>query len=105
MIDIIESAFSATQVNQVLDRSDEVFVRNDALPEVHVDPEFLINLIAPDTAEVVFLWVEKEPFQEGFRIRNSRRIAWAQFPVNIFQSLFLIMGRIFFQGLNDSVII
>ena len=105
MIDIVERAFAAAQIDQVLDRSDEILVGDNALAEIDVDPELLVDLVATNAAEIVFLRIEEETLQEGFCIRDRRRIARAQFPVNILQRLFLIVRWIFLQRFHDGVVI
>ena len=62
MINVIQRALSSSQINQILDRRDKVFVGQNAFCGIDVDSQFLINLVAANTAEAVFFWIEKEPF-------------------------------------------
>src|SRR5438067_5454585 len=105
VIDIIQRAFAPAQVNQVFDRADEILVGHDALAEIDVDPELLVDLVTANATEIVFLRVEKEPLQERLRVRNGRRIAGAQFAINILQRLFLVVRRIFLERLHDGVVV
>ena len=105
VIDVVERAFAPAQIDQILDRGDEILVGNDALAEIDVDPEFLVDLVAANAAEIVLLRIEKEPLQERLRVRDRRRIARAQLPVDVFQRLFLIVRRIFLQRLDDGVVV
>jgi hypothetical protein len=43
MIDVIERAFAAAQIDQVFDRGDEILVGQNALAEIDVDAELLIE--------------------------------------------------------------
>ena len=43
MIDVIERAFAAAQIDQILDRGDEIFVGQNALAEIDIDAELLIE--------------------------------------------------------------
>src|ERR1041385_917879 len=68
MIDVIQRAFTATQIDQVLVCANETLVRDDPLAEIHVDPEFLVDLVTTNATEIVFLRIEKEPLQERLRV-------------------------------------
>src|SRR6266498_1106435 len=105
MIDIIESAFAPSQIDQVFDRSDEIFVGEDPLGRINVDPEFLIDLVTADPPEVVFLWIKEEPFQQSTRVGDSRWIARAKAAVNVLERFFLIVRRIFSKRFHDGVIV
>src|SRR3954452_6126154 len=105
MIDIIQRAFAAAQVDQIFDRANKILVRNDALTEIDVDPEFLVDLVTTDSTEIVFLRIEKESFQERLCVRDGRRIARAQLPINVFERLFLVVRRIFLERLHDGVVV
>ena len=63
MIDVVERAFATAQIDQILDRGDKIFVGQDALAKIDVDPELLIDLVATDSAKIVFLRIEKESLQ------------------------------------------
>ena len=65
MIDVIERAFAAAQVDQIFDRGDEILVGQDALAEIDVDAELLVDLVTTDAAEIVFLRIEEETLQQA----------------------------------------
>ncbi len=94
MIDVVERAFAAAQADQILDRTDEILVGDDAFREVDIDPELLVDLVTAHASEVIFLRVEKETLQERLRVRDRRRIAGAQLAVDVFQRLFLVVRGI-----------
>ena len=62
MINIIEGAFAAAQIDQILNCRDEIFVGQDPLGGIDVDPQFLINLVTADAPKIIFFWIEKQPF-------------------------------------------
>ena len=62
MIDIIETAFAAPQIDQVFDCSDKIFVCQNSLRWINVDSELLVNLVTAYAPEVVLLWIKEEPF-------------------------------------------
>src|SRR5205814_2956249 len=45
MIDVIQRAFAAAQIDQVFDRADEILVGNDPPAEIDVDAELLVDLV------------------------------------------------------------
>src|ERR1017187_7632981 len=84
MIDVIERAFAAAKIDQILDGTDEIFVRENAFAKIDIYTKLLIDLVAPNTTEVVFLRIEEKPLEQRASIRHRRRIARAKLPVNIF---------------------
>ena len=104
MIDIVKRAFAATQIDQVLDRSNKIFVGQNPLCCIDIDPKLLINLIAADATEIVFLRIEKESFEQSARVGDSRRVPRAKTTVDVLEGFFLIVRRIFSQRLHDRVI-
>ena len=105
VIDIVKSALAPAQVDQILDGRDKILIRQNTLTGIDVDPKFLIDFVAADASHIVFLWVEKEPFEQSARICHCRGIAGAQTPVNVFERFFLVVRRIFPKRLDDCVIV
>src|SRR6202022_5161140 len=85
VIDVVERAFSATQINQVFDRRDEIFVGKNPLGKVDIDPELLIDFVTADATEIVFFRIEKQTLQERARVGNRGRISGAETAVDIFE--------------------
>ncbi len=105
MIDVVERAFAPAQIDQVLDRGDEIFVRQNALAKIDVDPKLLVDFVTADPAEIVFFRIEKESLEQSAGVGNRRRIAGTQAPVNILERFLLIVRRIFPERLYDGVVI
>ena len=84
---------------------DEILVGQDALAEIDVDAQLLVDLVTADAAEIVPLRIEKEPLEQRARVRDRRRIARAQPAVNVLQRLFLVVRRILLQRLDDGVVV
>ena len=63
MVNVIKRAFAPPQIDQILDRRDKVFVGQDALGRIDINPELLIDLVAADSAKIVFLRIEKESLE------------------------------------------
>ena len=104
MIDVIERAFAAAQIDQVFDRGDKIAVRQNSLVEVNVDTKLLVQFITPDSSEIIFLGIEKQSFQKRARVGNCWRIARALAAVNILERFFLIVRWIFSQRLHHRVV-
>src|SRR5439155_1576873 len=75
MVDVIEGAFAAAQVDQVLDRGNEILVGQNPLAKIDIDPQFLVDLVAANTSKIVFLRIEKEPFEQRAGVGNRRGIS------------------------------
>ena len=84
MIDVIQRAFAAAQVDQIFDRSDKIFVSQNSLGQIDIDAQLLVDLVTANAAEIIFLWIEKEALEERARVRHRRRVARAQPAVNVF---------------------
>ena len=105
VIDVIKRAFPATQIDQIFDRRDKVFVGQNTFRGIDIDPKFLIDLVPADTAKIVFLRVEKESFEQSTGISDCWGITWSKTAVDIFERLFLIVRWVFSQRLHDCVVI
>src|SRR5713101_3956019 len=105
VVDVVECALASAQIDQILDRRDEIFVGQNPLSGIDVDPEFLIDFIAADAPKIVFFRIEKEPFEQSACIRHGRRITGTKAPVNVLERFLLVMGRIFPKRLHDRVIV
>ena len=67
MIDVVERAFAAAQADQILGRGDQVFLGQDALAEVDLDAELLVDLVTADAAEVIALRIEEQALEQAAR--------------------------------------
>ena len=70
VIDVVQHAFATAQADEVLHRGDEVLLGHDALVESTFDAELLVDLVAADAAEVVFLRIEEQALQQS-RARSA----------------------------------
>src|SRR5207249_10034842 len=84
VIDIVERPFAAAEVDQVFDRRDEIFVRQNAFGKIDIDPELLIDFVTANATEIVFLRIEEQSLQQSTRVGHGRRVPRAQSAVNIF---------------------
>ena len=80
-------------------------VGQDALVEIDLDAELLIDLVTTDAAEVVVLRIEEEALEQRARVRHGRRIARAQAAIDVLERLFLVLRRILLERLDDGVVV
>src|SRR5438046_7317666 len=105
MIDIVERTLTPAQIDQILDRRDKIFVGQDPLSGIDVDPEFLVDFVPPDASKIIFFRIKEESLKQGAGIRYRRWITRSKTPVNILERFLLVMGRIFPKRLHDRVIV
>ena len=105
MINVIERAFASPQIDQILNRGDKVFVRQDTLGSIDVNPELLIDFVTADPAKIVFLGIEEESLEQSASVGHGWRIARAKAAINILESFFLVVRRVFSKRLYDRVIV
>src|SRR5581483_10930260 len=74
MIDVIKSALASPQIDQILDRGDEILIGQNALRRLHVDSQFLIDLVAADASQIVFFGIEKEPLEQSPGVGHRGRV-------------------------------
>ena len=91
MVDIVDLAVAALEVDQVAHHFEDVLAAQRALLQRHVDLELMIQLQAPDLGEVIALGIEEQVVEEGGRGLRRRRIAGAQPPINLDDRVF---GRV-----------
>ncbi len=105
MIDVIERALAAPQIDQILDRCNKIFVRQDALGSIHINSELLINFVTADPAKIIFLGIKEESFEQRAGVGHRWRITGAKPAINILESFFLVMRRVFPKRLHDRIIV
>jgi hypothetical protein len=78
VVDVVDDALALAQAHEVLGGGDDVGALEDALLELGLEAELLVDLVAADAAEVVALRVEEEPLEERLGVGGRRRLARAQ---------------------------
>ena len=93
------------RLNRYFDRGDEIFVGQNALVEIDLEAELLVDLVAADAAEIVILRIEEQPLEQRPGVRHGRRIARAEPAIDILERFFFVVRRIFLQRLDDGVVV
>ena len=91
VIDVISFSIAAIHEDHRPEKVDDVLTRQRARILVLVTrrTELPVELVTPDSAEVIAPRVEKEVLQEGLCVLDARRLPGAKPPVELQQRLFL----------------
>src|SRR5262245_56620823 len=101
MVNVVQRTFTFLETEEVLGGSDEIVFGQDA-GIATFDAQLLVDLIATDAAEIIAFGIEEKPLDERASVDRSRRITWAQAPVDVLEGLFLVFGGIFLHALDDD---
>ena len=105
VIDVIDDAHAALQANEIFRRGYDVAGLQDALLELDLQTELLVDLVTTNAAEVVTLGIKEEALEQGFRVRCSRRLAGTKAFVDFLEGFFFVAGRIFFQRTDEGTFV
>ena len=105
MVDVIGHAIARAEANEVFHGGDEVLLGERALLLGDLEIEFLVDLVAADAAEIVALGVKEQALEHAARVLNGWRIARAELAVDVLESLVLVVGGVFFEGLDNRVVL
>ncbi len=89
---------AGVQLDQVLDRGDDVFLGQRALPDRLVLAELAVDLVPADLGQVVPLRVEVQVVQQRLGRLARRRLARAQLAVDVEQRVVLAGRVVLLQG-------
>ena len=105
VVNVIGHTIPCTEPDEVFHRGDKVFLGQSALVVVNFEIEFLVDLVTTYAAEIITLGVKEQAFEHATRILNGWRIARAQLAVDVFECFVLVVGWVFFEGLDDGVVV
>ena len=104
MVNIIERALTAAQVDQIFDRSDEISVSQNTLAQFHIDAELLIDFVTTDPPQVVLLGIEEQALQQSSRVGHRWWISRTQAPIDVLERFLLIVRGIFLQRFHHRIV-
>jgi len=104
MVNIIERALTAAQVDQIFDRSDEISVSQNTLAQIHIDAELLIDFVTTDPPQVVLLGIEEQALQQSSRVGHRWWISRTQAPIDVLERFLLIVRGIFLQRFHHRIV-
>ena len=105
VIDVVDDADAALEADEILGRGDDVTGLEDALLELDLEAELLVDLVAADAAEVVTLRIEEEALEEGLGVRGGRRLAGAQALVDFLEGFLFVARRIFLERTDEGAFV
>lgn len=65
----------------------------------------MIDLVAADAGQVIAFGIKEEAFEQAAGIGHRGWVAWAQFAINVFEGFLFVLGRIFFERLDQGVVL
>ena len=73
--------------------------------ESDLDAELLVDLVTTDAGEVVFLRIEEQTLEQGAGVGGGRRIAGAEFAIDVLERGFLVLRRILAERLEEDFVL
>ena len=105
VIDIVQHAFAAAQLDQVLQRGDHVFLGKRLGFLRDVQAELTVDLVAADGREVVAARVKEQLLEEGAGRGVGRGVAGANARVDFAQRVVGGLRAVHRQGIDDGGIL
>ena len=105
VIDIVEHPFTLAEFEKIAHRLNDILLAKDAVLDLGIKAELLLDFVTTDAAEVVALGVEEKTLEHATSILDSWRIARAKLAVDILKSLFLTVCGITLQRLHNRVVV
>ena len=105
VIDVVDDAFAFLQADEILRGGDDVAALENALLELDLETELLVDLVATDAAEVVALRIEEQTLEQSLGIRRGRRLAGTEALVDFLERFFFVAGRIFLERADDRAFV
>ena len=104
VVDVVEAAFAFFEAQQIFGRADQVFLGQNARVTVF-EAQFLIDLVAADAAQVVAFGIEEQALDQRAGVGGGGGIAGTEAAVDILEGLFLILGGILLEALDDDAVV
>ena len=105
VVDVVHHAFALLEAQEVFEGGQEIFRRHQALVQAGVQPEFLVDFVAPHAGEVVFLGIVKKPLKQGACLSGSSGISGTQAFVDFLEGGFFVVSGILLQGFDQHVVL
>jgi hypothetical protein len=105
VIDIVHDALALFEADEVLRGGNDIGALEDALLDVGLEAELLVDLVTADAAEVIALGIEEEALQQGLGVRGGRRLAGTEALVDFLERFLLVAGRVLLQGADEGTLV
>ena len=105
MIDIVNASLPLLQAQQVLGRFQQVATPKDTVFAVVLEVELLVDLVATHPTEIITLGIKEQALDKGLGVGRSGGISRPETTVDILEGLFRVLGRIFFEALDDDAVV
>ena len=105
VIDIVEHPVSLAELEKITHGLNDIFLAKDAVIDLGIKAKLLLDLVTANATEVVAFGVKEETLEHASGILGCWRIAGTELAVNVLECLFLAVGRVALEGLDDRVVI
>src|SRR5215211_472706 len=105
MVDIVDHADAFLEANEIFRGGDNIGALENALLEVGLETELLVNLVAANPAEIVTLRIEEQSLEESLRICRGRRLARTKTLVDFLERFLLVASRILLERADDRAFV
>ena len=102
MVDIVRSTTPLTQLDEVTEDLDKVFLGEDSDMRRGLQTQTFVDLVAAHTAQIVSFRIEEDVLDRRPRGLHVRRVAGPQQRVDGGERLFFTVGGILLQGVLDD---
>ena len=105
MIDVVNDAYALLQANEILRCSNHIGALENALLEIGLQAELLVDLVATNAAKIVALRIEEQTLEQRLGIGRGRRLAGTETLVDFLQRFLFIARRILLERANDRAFV
>ncbi len=105
MVNVVHAALALFEAEQIFGRGHQIVLGQNARAVLVLEAELLVDLVTADAAQIVALGIEEQPLEQRAGVGGGRRIARTQPAVNVLERLFLVLGRVFLEALDDDAFV
>ena len=101
VVDIIDFAFTVTDIDELLHHFDDVFFAQDTGTFDFVAQQRTVELHTTYRGQIVAVFGEEQVLEQAFSRFTSRRLTWAHHAVDFYQRAQTVVGRVDAYSLRD----
>ena len=98
MVDVVGFPHIVFEVDQVVDRREDILRGENAHGVGNVQAQFFVEFVAPHSPEVVAFWIEEARFEQRSPPRYRGRLTRTQLAIQFHQGFFFAELPFFFDG-------
>ena len=105
MVNVVERTFAFFEAQKIFRRGDQIILGQNARSFLVLEVELLVDLVTADAAQIVTLRVKEQTLEQRTRVRSRRWISRTQTTIYVFQGLFFIFRRVFFEAFDHDAFV